>query len=106
MSAGTVPPVREPDLDLVVLGGGGHVGLPLALSFADAGKRVGIFDINQATLDRIAAGEMPFKETGADDLLTKVLPWGQLVMSPEPSVMQRPSAVIVVIGTPSMSSSA
>ena len=33
-----------PDLDLVVLGGGGHVGLPLSLAFARAGLRVGIFD--------------------------------------------------------------
>ena len=50
------------DLDVVVLGGGGHVGLPLSLAFATAGLRVGIYDTNQATLDRIAAGEMPFLE--------------------------------------------
>ncbi|MEA2652897.1 MAG: hypothetical protein QOI37_124, partial [Chloroflexota bacterium] len=41
-----------PDLDVVVLGGGGHVGLPLSLAFADAGLRVGIYDTNQGTLDR------------------------------------------------------
>ena len=51
-----------PPLDVVVLGGGGHVGLPLSLAFADAGLRVGIFDINGDTLDRIARGEMPFLE--------------------------------------------
>ena len=45
---------RTPDLDVVVLGGGGHVGLPLSLAFAKAGLRVGIYDTNQATLDRIA----------------------------------------------------
>ncbi len=64
----TQPPA---DLDLVVLGGGGHVGLPLSLAFAQAGLRVGIYDTNQATLDRIAAGEMPFLETGADELLAR-----------------------------------
>ena len=62
---------QRPDLDVVVLGGGGHVGLPLSLAFADAGLRVGIYDTNQATLDRIAAGEMPFMENGADELLTR-----------------------------------
>ena len=46
---------RTADLDVVVLGGGGHVGLPLSLAFAQAGLRVGIYDTNQATLDRIAA---------------------------------------------------
>ncbi len=88
------------ELDLVVLGGGGHVGLPLALSFADAGQRVGIFDINQATLDRIAAGEMPFKETGAEELLRGMLASGRLDLSSDPSIMERTAAVIVVIGTP------
>ncbi len=41
-------------LDVVVLGGGGHVGLPLSLALADAGLRVGIYDINERTLDQIA----------------------------------------------------
>ncbi len=33
--------MTDPQLDVVVLGGGGHVGLPLSLAFADAGLRVG-----------------------------------------------------------------
>jgi hypothetical protein len=37
----------------------------LSLTFADAGLRTGIYDISQPALDRIAAGEMPFLETGA-----------------------------------------
>ncbi len=66
------------ELDVVVLGGGGHVGLPLSLTLADAGLRVGVYDTNQATLDRIASGEMPFLETGADELLRSVLATGRL----------------------------
>ena len=58
-------------LDVVVLGGAGHVGLPLSLVFADAGLRVGIYDINEQTLDRIGRGEMPFLEDGADELLAR-----------------------------------
>jgi UDP-N-acetyl-D-mannosaminuronic acid dehydrogenase len=53
--------VTDQELDLVVLGGGGHVGLPLALAFADTGWRVGIYDIDRAKLDRIGRGEMPFR---------------------------------------------
>jgi UDP-N-acetyl-D-mannosaminuronic acid dehydrogenase len=52
-------------LDLVVLGGAGHVGLPLSLAFAEAGLRVGVYDTNQGTLDRIAAGTMPFMAPGS-----------------------------------------
>jgi UDP-N-acetyl-D-mannosaminuronic acid dehydrogenase len=92
--------VTEGELDLVVLGGGGHVGLPLSLAFADSGLRVGIYDINKATLERIASGEMPFMERGADELLPKVLASGRLELSPDPSMLSRTDRVVVVIGTP------
>jgi UDP-N-acetyl-D-mannosaminuronic acid dehydrogenase len=93
----TEPPL---DLDLVVLGGGGHVGLPLSLAFADAGLRVGIYDTSQPTLDRIAAGEMPFREVGADALLRDLLPTGRLTLSVDASILCRTQQVIVIIGTP------
>ena len=76
-------------LDVVVLGGGGHVGLPLSLALADAGLRVGIFDINEATLDRIGRGEMPFLENGADKLLPKVLETGRLELSTSAAMIER-----------------
>jgi len=88
------------DLDVVVLGGGGHVGLPLSLAFADAGLRVGIYDTSQATLDQIAAGEMPFRENGADELLARILPTGRLELSASGEILERTDQVVVVIGTP------
>jgi UDP-N-acetyl-D-mannosaminuronic acid dehydrogenase len=87
-------------LDIVVLGGGGHVGLPLSLAFADAGLSVGIFDINRDALSAIAAGRMPFLENGADELLTRVLPTGRLELSDSPEILRRADAVLLVIGTP------
>jgi UDP-N-acetyl-D-mannosaminuronic acid dehydrogenase len=90
----------SPDLDLVVLGGGGHVGLPLSLAFAEAGLRVGIYDTSQTTLDRIAAGEMPFMENGADALLSELIPTGRLALSSDASIIGRTNQLIVVIGTP------
>jgi UDP-N-acetyl-D-mannosaminuronic acid dehydrogenase len=90
----------SPDLDVVVLGGGGHVGLPLSLAFADAGLRVGIYDTSQPTLDLIAAGEMPFLENGADELLRTILPTGRLELSTEGDILARTDQVVVVIGTP------
>jgi UDP-N-acetyl-D-mannosaminuronic acid dehydrogenase len=90
----------SPDLDVVVLGGGGHVGLPLSLAFAQAGLRVGIYDTNQATLDRIATGQMPFLETGADELLREVLPTGRLELGSDGEMIARTMRLVVVIGTP------
>jgi UDP-N-acetyl-D-mannosaminuronic acid dehydrogenase len=88
------------DLDLVVLGGGGHVGLPLSLAFAQAGLWVGIFDTNQATLDMISTGEMPFLESGADELLRELLPTGHLTLSSDAAILGRTDQIVVVIGTP------
>src|SRR4026209_2204889 len=99
-AAGNLPPVTEQNLDLVVLGGGGHVGLPLALAFAGTGLRGGIYDIDRAKLDRIGRGEMPFREEGADELLPRILESGRLELSADPGVMERTETRIVVIGTP------
>jgi UDP-N-acetyl-D-mannosaminuronic acid dehydrogenase len=87
-------------LDVVVLGGAGHVGLPLSLVLADSGARVGIFDRDGAKLERLAAGEMPFMETGADELLGRALGSGRLETGTDPAMVSRAQAVIVVIGTP------
>jgi len=91
---------RSQDLDVVVLGGGGHVGLPLSLAFADAGLRVGIYDTNQATLDRIASGDMPFLETGSEELLRNILPTGRLEFGTDGAMIGRTDQLVVVIGTP------
>ena len=90
----------QADLDVVVLGGGGHVGLPLSLTFASAGLRVGVYDISQPTLDRIASGEMPFMETGADELLRQMLDAGRLVLGADDAMIGRTDQLVVVIGTP------
>jgi UDP-N-acetyl-D-mannosaminuronic acid dehydrogenase len=86
--------------DVCVVGGGGHVGLPLSLALAEAGLRVCIYDTNEKTVERIAKGEMPFRETGAEELLAKVLPTGRLSLASEPAVLRGAAVVVVVIGTP------
>src|SRR5256886_3610539 len=88
------------ELDLVIVGGCGHVGLPLALSLADCGYRVGINDIDQEKIDQVKTGHVPFRETGAEALLTKLLPTGRLELSREPAMLRRTKTIILVIGTP------
>ena len=61
----TDSPVSAFDFDVVVVGGCGHVGLPLAIAFADRGLRVGIYDINELAVKTILSGELPFREDGA-----------------------------------------
>src|SRR5436853_6537637 len=87
-------------LDVVVLGGAGHVGLPLSLAFADAGLRVGIFDIDGAALERIGRGQMPFMEAGAEPLLASILESGRLEFDTGAAMIERADVVLLVIGTP------
>ncbi len=86
--------------DVVVVGGCGHVGLPLALSFADCGYKVGIDDIDQAKIEQVRSGTVPFLENGAEELLRKILPTGRLVLGSDPTMLARTDVVILVIGTP------
>jgi len=88
------------NLDLVIVGGCGHVGLPLALSLADCGYRVGINDIDQAKIEMVKAGQVPFVETGAEALLRKILPTGRLELSRDPAMLERTRVAVLVIGTP------
>src|SRR3984893_10062708 len=87
-------------LDMVIVGGCGHVGLPLALSLADCGYKVGIDDIDAAKVEKVRAGNVPFLETGAEALLKTLLPTGRLELASDPSSIRRTDTVIVVIGTP------
>lgn len=85
---------------MVVVGGCGHVGLPLALSLADCGYRVGIDDIDAAKIEQVRSGNVPFLETGAEELLRRLLPTGRLELASNPGLLERTDTVILVIGTP------
>src|SRR5437899_8145409 len=87
-------------LDVVVVGGCGHVGLPLALSLAHSGYRVGIDDIDAAKIEQVRSGSVPFLENGAEDLLRKLLPTGRLELASDPRLLAHTDTVILVIGTP------
>ncbi len=91
---------RPDDLDVVIVGGCGHVGLPLALSLADCGYSVGIDDIDAAKVDLVKSGHVPFEEKGAEALLEKLLPTGRLQLASDPAMVRRTDTVILVIGTP------
>jgi UDP-N-acetyl-D-mannosaminuronic acid dehydrogenase len=86
--------------DIVVIGGCGHVGLPLAIAFADRGSGVAVYDTNPAAVDLVSSGTMPFAEQGAGPLLQRAVARGQLAASADPAVVGSAEHVVVVIGTP------
>ena len=90
----------KPQRDVVVIGGCGHVGLPLALAFADRGASVAIYDVSETAVAAVNSGRMPFAEPGADEVLHRVLGAGRLEVSDDPAVVATAENVVVVIGTP------
>jgi UDP-N-acetyl-D-mannosaminuronic acid dehydrogenase len=86
--------------DVVIIGGCGHVGLPLAIAFADQGTRVGIFDVSETAVALVNDAELPFDEPGAGDALKRAVSGGRLTASTTPSIVASAEHVIVVIGTP------
>ncbi|SHN82316.1 nucleotide sugar dehydrogenase [Bradyrhizobium erythrophlei] len=86
--------------DLTVVGGAGHVGIPLVLAFAAKGLTVNVNDLNTDSLATLAAGRLPFIEYGADELLTDALRNAKLLFSNSPAAISKSKPVIITIGTP------
>ncbi len=87
-------------IDVAVVGGAGHVGLPLAISFAHKGLDVLVYDINETALATISKGEMPALEFDAEPLLKETLASGKLHLSSRIEDVGRAKSVVITIGTP------
>jgi UDP-N-acetyl-D-mannosaminuronic acid dehydrogenase len=86
--------------DVCVIGGGGHVGLPLAMMFADAGLRAVAYDINSEAVRTIRQGIMPFAEEGGTTMLKRVLAAGKLEATDSPELISQCEFVFLAVGTP------
>lgn len=85
---------------VIIVGGGGHVGLPLALVLADTGFQSVSLDISQDVVDSINSGKMPFAEEGAQAILTKTLRNKSFYATTDHKEISSAEIVFVVIGTP------
>ena len=95
-------PIASDECDVTVVGGAGHVGVPLVLAMADAGLRVNVNDTNGARIDMLRAGCPPFMEEGAEAALKKVLLARRLAFSLSSQGISKRAPVIVTISTPSI----
>jgi|CXWL01.1.fsa_nt_gi UDP-N-acetyl-D-mannosaminuronic acid dehydrogenase len=86
--------------DVCVIGGAGHVGLPLALTFADCALRTVVLDIDEAKVAAIRTGQMPFREDGADELLARGLAGGCLTVTTDTATIGSSRCLVLIIGTP------
>jgi UDP-N-acetyl-D-mannosaminuronic acid dehydrogenase len=86
--------------DVCLVGGAGHVGVPLSLVLAESGRKTLILDINEPALQTMAAGGLPFLEQGGKALLQKVLANNALAFSSDPKDVGNAPVVVLTIGTP------
>ncbi len=87
-------------VDVVVVGGAGHVGAPLAIAFAAKGLKTVIYDLNTKAMDVLASGRMPFLEDGAEPLLQEVLEKKTLFFTNDVAKLKEAQFIVVTIGTP------
>lgn len=86
--------------DVVIVGGFGHIGLPLGILFAHKGMKTCLYDINKKSYNIIKKGKMPFTEYGADTLLKNTLKNKKLKLSLNIKSIREAKNVIITIGTP------
>jgi UDP-N-acetyl-D-mannosaminuronic acid dehydrogenase len=86
--------------DVVIVGGCGHVGLPLGLVLADAGFSVTLFDVDANAVDTVRAGKMPFSERDAEPMLERLIATDLLDATIDPNSVSEAEHVVLVVGTP------
>ena len=92
--------MSDPDrYDVIIIGGFGHVGLPLGIVLADVGLKVGLYDIDETRRAAIEAGRMPFIEHDAEPVLKRVLGRSLHIVN-SLSKVNRAEIVLITVGTP------
>jgi UDP-N-acetyl-D-mannosaminuronic acid dehydrogenase len=84
---------------IVIIGGCGHVGLPLGIVFANCGLDVVLLDRDKAKIETVNGGQMPFMETNALEQLRRVV-GKKLIATADADCLSDADAAIAVLGTP------
>ena len=82
--------------------GTGYVGLVSGACFSEFGHDVTCVDINEATIAKLKAGEIPIYEPGLDELVRRNSRFGRLKFTSDVAEgVKDAEAVFIAVGTPS-----
>ena len=84
---------------ITVVGGAGHIGLPLSIVFANKGFDVSVLDKNLSAIDYVKKGRMPFKEKNGNKNLKKAL-GKKITFFNKPGKFISDSTLVITVGTP------
>ena len=87
-------------VDTVIIGGCGRVGLPLGIALASRGLSVTLYDINAAAVATVNDGVLPFAEDGAAAALVAAVQEGRLRATTDPASVGSADTIVVIVGTP------
>ena len=86
--------------NISIIGGTGHVGLPLGLAFSKRKFKVELIDINKKNIDRVNRGILPFIEKEGKKLLKQSLKKKNIIATNDLSSIRSSKFIIICIGTP------
>ncbi len=86
--------------NIAIIGGLGHVGLPLGLLFIDKNYEVTLVDNNISEKNNILNGKMPFYEEHGNLFLKRAIKKKKILITNKPSAIENCKHIIICIGTP------
>ncbi len=85
--------------EVLIVGGAGHIGLPLGILFACDDRRTHIYDINETALLDLKSGQVPFVENGAEGLLKVALQNNTIEIGSDISVAKNVHYIVITINS-------
>ncbi len=83
-----------------IVGGAGHVGLPLGLAISAKGYNVSLIDKNIQNIKKINNAKMPFIEDGCKPLLKKMITKRKISATNNLMTVKKCKYIIICLGTP------
>ena len=83
-----------------IIGGAGHIGLPLAVKLAEKNFLINLVDKNEKNLLEIRKKRPPFKEKGLKNRLSYAINKKRLLFSKELNSIKNSKFIIICVGTP------
>jgi UDP-N-acetyl-D-glucosamine dehydrogenase len=83
----------------VAIVGAGYVGLPLARTFADAGKRVLLVDVDEARIEQLNSGES-YIEDVPTEVLAPLVDMGLVAATTDYDELREAAAILIALPTP------
>ncbi len=86
--------------NISIIGGTGHVGLPLGLAFSTQKFKVQLIDLDQRSVQMVNHGKLPFTEENGEKVLKRAINNKKIIASTNIELIKKSKYIIICIGTP------